>query len=140
MERKAYSTDLTDAQWQCLQACLPKARNGRTGRRRKYPLREVVNGLFYQLRTGCAWRDLPHDLPPWATVYDLFRRWRTDGTIEQLQHDLREQVRKQEGRDACPSAAVLDSQTVKAGEKGGHLAASATTPTRRSKAEGGIFW
>ena len=70
MERKAYSTDLTDAQWQHLQACLPKARNGRTGRRRKYPLREVVNGLFYQLRTGCAWRDLPRDLPPWTTVYE----------------------------------------------------------------------
>ena len=64
MERRAYSSDLSDAQWQSLQECLPKARNGRTGRRRKHPLREVVNGLFYQLRTGCPWRDLPHDLPP----------------------------------------------------------------------------
>ncbi len=89
MERKAYSTDLNDAQWQRLQDLLPKARNGRTGRRRKHPLREVLNGLFYQLRTGCAGRDLPHDLPPWATVYDQFRRWRNDGIIEQLQLDLR---------------------------------------------------
>jgi len=121
-DRPAYSTDLTDDQWQNLQDCLPKAPNGRTGRRRKYPLREVVNGLFYQLRTGCPWRDLPHDLPPWDTVYDQFRRWRDSGTIECLHDNLREQARKQQGRDATPSAAILDSQTVKTGEKGGRQA------------------
>ena len=85
-DRQAYSTDLTDDQWRSLQACLPKAPNGRTGRTRKYPLREVVNAMFYQLRTGCPWRDLPHDLPPWDTAYDLFRRWRDSGMIECL-HD-----------------------------------------------------
>lgn len=133
MERKAYSTDLTDDQWQHLQERLPKAKNGRTGRKRKHALREVVNALFYQVRTGCPWRDLPHDLPPWETVYDQFRRWRNDGTIECLHHDLREEARKQQGREATPSAAVLDSQTVKAGEKGGRAALSAMTPTRRSR-------
>ena len=137
MERQAYSTDLSDDQWQKLQECLPKARNGRTGRRRKHPLREVVNALFYQLRTGCPWRDLPHDLPPWATVYDQFRRWRDDGTIECLHDNLRDQARKQQGREVSPSAAVLDSQTVKAGEKGGHQARSASIATRRSRAAGG---
>jgi transposase len=137
-ERQAYSTDLTDDQWQSLQKCLPQARNGRTGRRRKYPLREVVNALFYQLRTGCPWRDLPHDLPPWDTAYDLFRRWRDSGTIECLHDSLREQARKQQGREATPSAAVLDSQTLKTGEKGGRLARLATTPTRKSRAVGVI--
>lgn len=122
MERKAYSTDLNDCQWQALQDLLPKARNGRTGRPRKHALREVVNALFYQLRNGGSWRDLPHDLPPWETVYDQFRRWRNDGTLEVLQLDLREQVRKQDERPASPSAAILDSQSVKAGERGGQKA------------------
>ena len=137
MERRAYSTDLTDDQWQRLQECLPKARHGRTGRRRKHPLREVVNALFYQLQTGCPWRDLPHDLPPWASVYDQFRRWRDSGMIECLHGNLRDQARTHLGRAASPSAAILDSQTVKAGEKGGRPAPSATTPTRRSRAGGG---
>ncbi len=137
-ERQSYSTDLTDDQWQRLQECLPQAKDGRTGRRRKYPLREVVNALFYQLRTGCPWRDLPHDLPPWDTAYDLFRRWRDNGAIECLHDNLREQARKQQGREATPSAAVLDSQTVKTGEKGGRQAQSATMPTRKSKAVGVI--
>jgi len=101
------------------EACLPKAPNGRTGRTRKYPLREVVNAMFYQLRTGCPWRDLPHDLPPWDTAYDLFRRWRDSGMIECLHDNLRERARKQQGREATPSAAILDSQSVKTGEKGG---------------------
>ncbi len=121
-DRPAYSTDLTDDQWQNLQEHLPKARTGRTGRRRKYPLREVINAMFYQLRTGCPWRDLPHDLPPWDTVYDQFRRWRNSGMIECLHDNLREEARKQQGREATPSAAVLDSQTVKTGEKGGRQA------------------
>jgi len=93
--------------------------------------------LFYQLRTGCPWRDLPHYLPPWATVYDQFRRWRASGIIECLHDDLREAARKKQGREVSPSAAVLDNQTVKAGEKGGRPAPSATTPTRRSRAADG---
>ena len=138
-ERQAYSTDLTDAQWQSLQDCLPKATNGRTGRTRKYPLREVVNAMFYQLRTGCPWRDLPHDLPPWETAYDLFRRWRDSGMIECLHDNLREQTRKHQGRQATPSAAILDSQSVKTGEKGGHQARLAMTPTKRSRGVGGTL-
>ncbi len=137
-DRQAYSTDLTDDQWQSLQDCLPKAKDGRTGRTRKYPLREVVNAMFYQLRTGCPWRDLPHDLPPWDTAYDLFRRWRDNGMIECLHDNLREQARKQQGREATPSAAVLDSQSVKTGEKGGRQARLAMTITRKSKAAGVI--
>ncbi len=137
MERKVYSTDLTDAQWQRLQEHLPKAATGRTGRPRKHELREVVNALFYQLRNGGAWRNLPHDLPPWETVYDQFRRWRNDGTLEVLHLDLRALLRKQSGRQTSPSAAVLDSQSVKAGERGGHQAASATIPIRRLKADEG---
>lgn len=122
MERTPYSSDLTDAQWQALQERLPKAIHGRTGRPRKHDLREVVNALFYQLRNGGCWRDLPHDLPPWTTVYDQFRRWRNDGTIEVLHLDLRELMRQQSGREASPSAAILDSQSVKAGERGGQKA------------------
>jgi transposase len=119
VSRKHYSTDLSDAQWELVQECLPKAINGRTGRRRKYELREIVNALFYQLRTGCPWRDLPHDLPPWESVYDHFRRWRDNGTIECLMDQLRQKVRQQDGREPSPSAAILDSQSVKTGEKGG---------------------
>ncbi len=137
MERKVYSTDLTDEQWQRLQEHLPKAATGRTGRPRKHELREVVNALFYQLRNGGAWRNLPHDLPPWETVYNQFRRWRNDATLEVLHLDLRQLLRQQDGREASPSAAVLDSQSVKAGERGGRKAVSAMTPTRRSKAGGG---
>jgi len=138
MTCKAYSSDLTDDQWQIVVECLPKARNGRTGRKRIYPLREVVNGLLYQLRTGCPWRDLPHDLPPWDNVYDHFRRWREDGTIECLHDNLRDKARTTLGREVSPSAAILDSQSVKTGEKGGHQEPLATTPTKRSKADGGI--
>ena len=137
-DRQAYSTDLTDDQWQSLQDALPKAKDGRTGRTRKYPLREVVNAMFYQLRTGCPWRDLPHDLPPWDTAYDLFRRWRDNGTIECLHDTLREEARKQQGRDPTPSAAVLDSQSVKTGEKGGRAARLVMTPTKKSRAAGVI--
>ncbi len=113
MERLAYPSDLTDDQWHKIETVLPSARGGRTGRRRKYPLREIWNAVFYQARTGCPWRHLPHDFPPHGDVWDHFRRWRDGGLIEKVHDALREQVRVQEGREPTPSAAIIDSQSVK---------------------------
>ncbi len=128
MARQRYSTDVKDKQWRRLQAVWPKAPNGRTGRPRKYPLREVVNTILYQLRTGCAWRLLPHDLVPWTVAWEHFRRWRDDGTLQLIHDALYEQVRLQEGRQMAPSAAALDSQAVRTTEKGGHAAMWAAKP------------
>ncbi len=118
MERLAYPSDLTDDQWHKIEAVLPPARSGRTGRRRKYPLRkyplrQIGNAVFYQARTGCPWRHLPHDFAPHGDGWDHFRRWRDGGLIERVQDALREQVRVQEGREPTPSAAIIDSQSVK---------------------------
>jgi putative transposase len=126
MDRKPYSSDLTDEQWALLEPLLPPAKPG--GRPRSADLREVVNGILYLLRTGCPWRALPHDLPPWGTVWAYFRRWRDDGTLDRLHDDLRASVRTEAGREADPSAAILDSQSVKTAERGGR---AATTLARR---------
>jgi len=130
MERQPYPTDLSDQEWQALQAVLPKAKNNRTGRPRKYPPREMWNALFYQLRTGCAWRLLPHDFPPHGDVWEHFCRWRDSGTIERVHDALREQVREKQGREPTPSAAIIDSQSVKTPQKGG---TTASTRARRSR-------
>lgn len=122
MKRKAYPSDLSDAQWKRLQAVLPAPKNGRSGRPRRHELREVVNALLYQARTGCSYRALPHEFPPWAVVWDHFRRWRDNGALEQLHSALRTQDRHLAGRpvapSVAPSAAILDSQSVKTTEKG----------------------
>jgi putative transposase len=117
MKRKPYPSDLTDAQWALLQPLLPAARPG--GRPRKTDPREVLNALFYLAREGCTWRALPHDFPPWRTVYNYFAAWRDDGTWEQIQGVLRRKLRLAEGRPASPSVGYLDSQTVKGTEVGG---------------------
>jgi transposase len=120
MPRRRYPTDLTDAQWAVLAPLVPDAKSG--GRPARHERREIVNAMLYVLRAGEAWRLLPHDLPPWQTVYHYFRLWRRDGSWEEINAALRERVRIRAGRHAAPSAAILDSQSAKTTEKGGHAA------------------
>lgn len=132
MAQQRYPSDLSDAQWAELAPLLPAAKPG--GRPRTVDLREVVNGILYVLRSGCAWRMLPRDFPPRGTVYDYFLAWRRDGTWARVHDARRARVRVADGREPTPSAAVVDSQSVKTTERGGP---AATTPARRSAAASG---
>ena len=116
MNGRAYPSDLSDAQWAELSPLLPPDKP--RGHPRTVDLREVVNGIPYVLRGGIRWRMLPHDLPPWGTVWWYFRQWRIDGTWEGVEEALRPQVREAEGRAATPSGAIIDSQSVRTTEKG----------------------
>ena len=120
MSRERYPSDLRDKEWELLEPLLPPPK--RAGRPIKHPRREVVNAIRYVLRTGCSWRMLPHDLPPWRITFHYFRTWRRDGTLERIHEALRDRLRLAEGRDASPSGAIIDSQSVKTTEKGGLVA------------------
>jgi putative transposase len=115
--RKPYKTDLTDEQWEIAKPLIPPAKPG--GRPREVDMREVLNTLLYQARTGCQWELLPHDLLPKSTVWDYFQRWRDDGTWGRIVDALRREVRAAEGRDPTPRVGYIDSQTVKGAEVGG---------------------
>jgi putative transposase len=117
MESRRYPTDLSDVEWRCISPHLPEP--AREGRPRSHGLREILDAVFYVLKSGCSWRLLPKDFPPWKTVYDWFRRWRIDGTFERLNAELRERLRVRLGRDPDPSAAIVDSQTVRTTGVGG---------------------
>jgi transposase len=134
-----YPSDLTDAEWALVEPLIPPAKRG--GRRRTVDVREVLNGIFYVPTTGCQWRALPKDLLPKSTVHDYLTLWAWDGTLGRLHHALFVQVREQAGKEASPTAAIIDSQSVKGAEKGG-LASTrrATMRARRSRARSGTSW
>ncbi|HEY6540344.1 MAG TPA: IS5 family transposase [Ktedonobacteraceae bacterium] len=111
MGRQAYSSDLTDKQWELLRPLIPLP--SLEGRPATVERRELVNAILYVLRSGCPWRLLPHEFPAWGTVYSYFRRWQREGVWEQILQSLRMQVRQQEGREAQPSAAIIDSHSIK---------------------------
>jgi transposase len=117
MTRKAYPSDVTDAEWQIIEPLLPEAQG--IGRPREVDLREIINGIFYVLPEGCSWRALPHDLPPWQTVYNYFRHWQRLGVWQKIHTQLRHQVRKHMEKTDNPTAGIIDSQSVKTAEKRG---------------------
>ena len=118
-----YPSDLTDRHWAILEPLLPQAKLG--GRSRTTDLRAVLNAILYLDRPGGQWRALPHDFPPWSTVWSYFRTWRNNGTWERIHTRLREQTRLKQGRQPTPSAAISDSQSVKTSQKGGSAATTA---------------
>lgn len=131
--RRRYPSDLSQAEWAQVQRFIPAPRPG--GRPAKHDRREIVNALLYVSRTGCQWRALPHELPPWATVYWYFRTWKADGTLDRMMAELRGDLRLAEGRShRQPSAAIIDSQSVKTTERGGR---TASMRGRRSRAASG---
>jgi transposase len=133
--RQPYPTDLSHAGWAQVSRFIPAPKPG--GRPTKYARREIVNALLYVARTGCQWRAMPHDLPPWTIAYWYFRNWKKDGALDRLMAELRGDLRAAEGRQRQPSAAIIDSQSTKTTEKGGP---EVMTAARRSPAASGISW
>src|SRR3954454_10936666 len=134
-----YPSDLTDEEWALVGPLVPPAKKG--GNKRTVKVREVVDGIMYILSAGCQWAAMPKDLPPRSTVNDYFRRWRDDGTLDRIHHALYVQCREQVERPASPTAAIIDSQSVKAAEKGGSRSTrTAMMQARRSRARSDISW
>ena len=123
MKRRDYPTDISDEEWNILEALIPPEKPG--GRPRTTDMREVINAIWYILRSGCQWRLLPHEFPPWSTVWSYFRIWRKTGVWEQMHTTLRERLRSSLGREPTPSAVIIDSQSVKTSQKGGSVAMTA---------------
>jgi transposase len=134
-----YPSDLTDAEWALVEPLIPPAKRG--GNKRTVDMREVVNGLMYILSTGCQWAALPKNLAPRSTVHEYFCRWEWDGALERIHHALYVQCRELAGREASPTAGIIDSQSVKSAEKGGPaLIRLAMMRARRSRARSVTSW
>ena len=134
-----YPSDLTEEEWTLIGPLIPPAKRG--GNKRTVDVRAVVNGVMYVLSTGCQWAALPKDLPARSTVNDYFRRWDWDGTLERIHHALYVACREVAGRQASPTVAIIDSQSVRGAEKGGvRSIRRATMPGRRPRARSGTSW
>lgn len=137
-DRLRYPSDLTDAEWSHIAGLIPPGKRG--GGKRRVDLREVMNGIMYVLSTGCQWRAIPKDLPPRSTLFDYLDLWSWDGTLEHIHHALYVECREDGEREASPTAAIIDSQSVKSAEKGGRRSIRmATMQERRSRARSAIF-
>jgi transposase len=131
-----YLSDLTDAEWALVEPMIPAAKHG--GRKRTVDVREVLNGIFYVLATGCQWNAVPTDLPPKSTIYDYLDLWDWDGTLERIHFALYLAVREQAGREASPTVAIIDAQSAKGAQKGGlRSIRRAMTRAKRSKVASG---
>jgi transposase len=119
MKRKVYSSDVTDMEWSIIEPFIENYKSDAPAV--KYDLREIVNGIFYILRNGNSWRNLPHDLPKWSSVYGYFRMWTRDGVIERINIEMQKELRKKLGKNENPSITLIDSQSVKTTEKGGFV-------------------
>jgi transposase len=137
-DRLRYPSDLTDEEWALVEPHIPPGKRG--GGKRTVNLREVINGVMYVLSTGCQWRAIPKDLPPRSTLFDYLDLWSWDGTLERIHYELYVKCREREEREASPTAAIIDSQSVKSAEKGGRPSTrTVTMRERRSRARSATF-
>ena len=137
--RLRYPSDLTNEEWAYVAPLIPPAKRG--GNKRTVDIREVMNGVMYVLGTGCQWRALPKDLPSKSTVHDYLILWSCDGTLDRIHQALYVACREQAEREASPTAAIIDSQSVKSAEKGGPASIRpAMMRARRSRARSATFW
>src|SRR5581483_701453 len=134
--RKTYPDDLTDEEWAIVEPLLNRRKSNR-GRKPKHTKRELLNAILYLLRTGCQWRHLPHDFPPWKTVYTQFLRWSKHGVFEKLNQELVKLARISKGRKSLASGTVIDSQSIKTTERG---ALEVSMAARRLREEKDIYW